>query len=495
MNQRVKPPLNPGPKGLALDGHDDLAILLAHEHSPHVLDFASDTTAKISHKKTSRAKLAIGLAVVDILAIAIAFTIASFYRLGLMSTAQLYDLLMVCIPIYLGIAFNTRAYGTSAFGSFWVSYTRSSAALIFTLSVMLLTMFFLKASAEYSRLVFGLGTMISLMLLAVGRWLMSILSKKLLGNNPMAEIRIIDGVALNHSAAVPVIDAPIIDAQAMQLVPNLSDPITIQRLGIITHNMDRVIVHCTLDKRQDWAAVLKALDIYAEIITPELKELAPIAVNRRDGQIALMVSQGPLKWNERLSKRIFDIIFSLCALPILALPMLIVAIAIKIESPGPILFRQKRIGLGNRPFNILKFRSMRAEKSDASGARSTGRDDDRITRVGAFIRRTSIDELPQLFNVLAGSMSVVGPRPHAIGSRAENMLFWDIDERYWHRHAIKPGLTGLAQILGYRGATEKRTDLEDRLQADLDYRADWSLWNDIKIILLTFRVLVHRNAF
>jgi exopolysaccharide biosynthesis polyprenyl glycosylphosphotransferase len=490
MNQRVKPPRNLEPSNITTADSDDMAILLSQGYSPHVLDITSDTTAKIRHKKTSRARLAIGLAVHDVLAIAAAFTIASFFRLGLMSNAQLYDLLMVSIPIYLGIAFNMRAYGINALGSFWTSYSRSAAALIFTLSAMLLTMFFLKASAEYSRVIFGLGTVISLAMLFAGRWIMSTLSKKLLGDNPMAEIRIADGVTLHHSA-----DAPVIDADAMQLVPDLSAPIVIQRLGILTHNMDRVIVHCTLDKRQSWAAVLKTLDIYAEIITPELKELAPIAVNRRDGQIALMVSQGPLKWNERLSKRIFDIVFALIAIPVLALPMLIVAIAIKIESRGPILFTQKRIGLGNRPFNILKFRSMRAEQSDASGTRSTGRDDDRITRIGAFIRKTSIDELPQLFNVLVGSMSVVGPRPHAIGSRAENMLFWDIDERYWHRHAIKPGLTGLAQILGFRGATEKRADLEDRLQADLDYRADWSLWNDIKIILLTFRVLVHRNAF
>ncbi len=490
MNQSLKTPINSQSQSLGDPKASELAFLLPQGYSPSVLDVTSDTTAKISHKKSTRVRLTIGLAVVDVLAIVIAFTLAGYFRLGLMSVSQLVDLLMVSIPIYLGIAFNTRAYGVSVLASFWVSYSRSTAALLFTISAMLLTMFFLKASAEYSRLIFGLGTSMALVLLFAGRWLISQLSKKLLGSNPMAEIRITDGIPLDHRE-----DAPVVDAIAQQLVPDLSDPVVIQRLGMLTRDMDRVIVHCTLDNRLAWASVLKTLDINAEIVTQELKELAPIAVNRRDGQIALMISQGPLKWNERLSKRMFDIVFALFAIPVLALPMLIVAIAIKLESPGPILFRQKRIGLGNRPFNILKFRSMRAEKSDASGARSTGRDDDRITRIGAFIRKTSIDELPQLFNVLTGSMSVVGPRPHAIGSRAENMLFWDIDERYWDRHTIKPGLTGLAQILGFRGATEKRADLEDRLQADLDYRANWSLWNDIKIILLTFRVLVHRNAF
>ncbi len=146
-------------------------------------------------------------------------------------------------------------------------------------------------------------------------------------------------------------------------------------------------------------------------------------------------------------------------------------------------------------FKMLKFRSMRAERSDQAGNASTARDDDRITRVGRLIRSTSIDELPQLINVLLGDMSIVGPRPHAIGSRAANKLFWEIDERYWHRHATKPGLTGLAQVRGFRGATDHESDLTNRLQADLEYLNHWSIWKDIQIILMTFKVLVHKNAY
>src|SRR3546814_9616762 len=111
------------------------------------------------------------------------------------------------------------------------------------------------------------------------------------------------------------------------------------------------------------------------------------------------------------------------------------------------------MGRGNRIFRILKFRSMRVEATDANGARSASRDDDRITRVGKFIRATSIDELPQLINVLSGEMSLVGPRPHALGSTAGNELFWRVDRPYWHRHALKTGITGLAQIRGFRRAT------------------------------------------
>jgi lipopolysaccharide/colanic/teichoic acid biosynthesis glycosyltransferase len=159
------------------------------------------------------------------------------------------------------------------------------------------------------------------------------------------------------------------------------------------------------------------------------------------------------------------------------------------------LFTQTRIGRSNQMFRIKKFRSMRVDGADSAGHRSTERDDDRITKVGRFIRRTSIDELPQILNVLSGDMSIVGPRPHALGSRAANKLFWEVDGRYWHRHATKPGLTGLAQVRGYRGATLIEADLENRLRADLEYLEKWSIWRDIKITILTFRVLLHRNAF
>ena len=122
-------------------------------------------------------------------------------------------------------------------------------------------------------------------------------------------------------------------------------------------------------------------------------------------------------------------------------------------------------------------------------------EDDRVTRVGRFIRRTSLDELPQLFNVLTGDMSLVGPRPHALGSRAGGKLFWEIDSRYWHRHALKPGLTGLAQVRGHRGATENEKHLTDRLRADLEYLNEWSPWRDVLILLTTVKVMIHDRAF
>jgi lipopolysaccharide/colanic/teichoic acid biosynthesis glycosyltransferase len=122
-------------------------------------------------------------------------------------------------------------------------------------------------------------------------------------------------------------------------------------------------------------------------------------------------------------------------------------------------------------------------------------DDPRITRFGAFLRRYSLDELPQLLNVLSGEMSIVGPRPHPLGCRADDALFWDIDERYFDRHSIKPGITGLAQVRGFRGATEKKTDLTDRLRADLEYLDGWHIGRDVAIAARTLGVLIHPRAF
>jgi lipopolysaccharide/colanic/teichoic acid biosynthesis glycosyltransferase len=175
--------------------------------------------------------------------------------------------------------------------------------------------------------------------------------------------------------------------------------------------------------------------------------------------------------------------------------MLLIAAAIRLESEGPILFRQGRMGRGNRMFTMLKFRTMRVDAADSDGTRSVCKSDDRLTRVGRFLRRTSLDELPQLINVLKGEMSIVGPRPHALGTRAGDKLLWTLDDRYWDRHAIKPGLTGLAQVRGLRGATDTTRALTDRLQADLDYIDGWHIGRDLAIIARTVGVLIHPNAF
>ncbi|MBN8814142.1 MAG: sugar transferase [Sphingomonas sp.] len=204
---------------------------------------------------------------------------------------------------------------------------------------------------------------------------------------------------------------------------------------------------------------------------------------------------GPLSLASRVQKRAFDLALTIPALILIAPLLLVVAIAIRLDSKGPALFAQTRIGRNNQPFKIFKFRSMYMAQTDANGTVSASRNDSRITRVGKFIRATSIDELPQLFNVLIGNMSLVGPRPHATASTAGDQLFWEVSHHYWMRHASKPGITGLAQIRGFRGSTEKREDLEGRLRCDLEYLQNWTFWGDLVILLATVKVLKHQNAF
>jgi lipopolysaccharide/colanic/teichoic acid biosynthesis glycosyltransferase len=293
----------------------------------------------------------------------------------------------------------------------------------------------------------------------------------------------------------PPADFQVLDAGRMGIKPSLQDPMTLHLLGGLLAGADRVVVACEPGVRGAWAAVLKGSNLRAEIITPEMAELQPIQTNSLSGLPTVVVSCGPLDLRNRIIKRTFDLMVTVPVVVLLTPLLLLTALAIRCETSGPILFTQMRMGRGNRLFKVYKFRSMHLHLCDRDGVESASRGDARLTAVGRFIRATSIDELPQLLNVILGDMSLVGPRPHALGSLAGERLFWEVDNRYWHRHASKPGITGLAQVRGFRGATHEPSDLTNRLKADLEYLSDWSIWRDIGILLATFRVLRHENAF
>ena len=182
---------------------------------------------------------------------------------------------------------------------------------------------------------------------------------------------------------------------------------------------------------------------------------------------------------------------------ILFLPfMAVIAALIKLDSRGPVFFVQERYGFNNKVIKVIKFRTMRADECDASGAARTVRNDPRLTRVGGFLRRFSLDELPQLMNVVVGHMSLVGPRPHAITMRAGTELYQEAVAEYLRRHRVKPGMTGWSQVHGLRGEIDTIEKAEARVRYDLHYIDDWSLWLDLKILLMTFRVIFAReNAY
>lgn len=191
-------------------------------------------------------------------------------------------------------------------------------------------------------------------------------------------------------------------------------------------------------------------------------------------------------------KRSFDIVVSVIAILLLALPMLIIALLIKLTSKGPVLFKQDRYGLDARPIKVFKFRSMTV-MDNGDTVRQATKGDARITPLGAFLRRTSLDELPQFFNVLLGDMSVVGPRPHAV---AHNEQYRKLVDFYMLRHKVKPGITGWAQINGWRGETDSLEKMEKRVEYDLAYIKNWSLFWDAKIVFLTFfRGFTGKNVY
>ena len=180
-------------------------------------------------------------------------------------------------------------------------------------------------------------------------------------------------------------------------------------------------------------------------------------------------------------KRLEDIVLGSLILLIIAIPMLVIGICVKLTSPGPVIFRQRRYGLNGEVIDVLKFRSMTVCE-DGPEIRQATRNDERVTKLGAFLRRTNLDELPQFFNVLGGSMSIVGPRPHAV---AHNELYRKKVQRYMLRHKVKPGITGWAQVNGWRGETDTLEKMEKRVEHDLDYIRNWSLLWDLQIIVMT----------
>lgn len=193
-------------------------------------------------------------------------------------------------------------------------------------------------------------------------------------------------------------------------------------------------------------------------------------------------------------KRLGDFVGALVLLVVLSPLLLAVALAVKLTSRGPVFFAQKRWGKDNRPFTVYKFRSMYADRCDVTGVQHTVANDDRVTPLGRFLRKTSIDELPQLLNVLVGDMSLVGPRAHVLGMKAVGRRYEDLVPEYFARHAVRPGLTGLAQVRGLRGEVADVGHARGRIESDLEYIARYSLWLDIKIAALTIPAVLTGKA-
>ncbi|WP_280291550.1 undecaprenyl-phosphate glucose phosphotransferase [Pseudomonas sp. BN417] len=287
-------------------------------------------------------------------------------------------------------------------------------------------------------------------------------------------------------------DHPHLDDGLYPIVGNLSH----LRELIATHKVRRLYIALPLSAADQIEGLyIDLLDANVDVVwIPDLQSLKLLnhSVTDIDGLAAINLNESPLTSypTGALTKAALDRSVALLAILFLSPLLLGTALAVKLSSPGPVLFKQKRHGWNGKVIKVWKFRSMRVH-ADAQVKQAT-REDPRITRVGRFIRRTSIDELPQLFNVLQGRMSLVGPRPHAV---AHNDYYTGKIDAYMARHRIKPGITGLAQISGSRGETETIDKMERRVELDLAYINNWSIWLDLKILIKTPFTLLSKDIY
>ena len=450
--------------------------------------FDKPSERSLSARQALRYRYHAGLVVADAAAL-----LSSFWAAGLLRTTPAigggaaFGLLLV--PVALIFALNNGSYNYQALANWRHGLGRVVVATMQALALMLLIAFSLQATEQFSRLMFGVGAVLTFTTLAIGRWAMHRRTRRW-SHGLLGRLVIIDRCTMELPDGVDVVYA-----DAAGLRPDPRDPMMLNRLGHIVRGADFVLVCCRVEDRAGWAHLLKGTDVPSHVLIPEFDELGGTELGRFYGHRTMQVSTGVMEFREQFQKRVLDLVLAVPMIVLLSPLLILLAIVIKLDTRGPVLFRQERLGRGNRLFKLVKFRSMHVKDCDARGTTSTSRGDVRVTRIGRFIRATSMDELPQLLNVLWGDMSLVGPRPHALGSLAGLDLFWDVDQRYWHRHALKPGITGLAQVRGFRGATVSRDDLINRLQADLEYLEGWSIWRDLRILFATVRVVVHGNAY
>ncbi|QIB32346.1 exopolysaccharide biosynthesis polyprenyl glycosylphosphotransferase [Ancylobacter pratisalsi] len=441
-----------------------------------------------------RVSLMVGAALIDLTAIGGAGVLSALWRYGNVAVVGWLQSLQLLAPSYLVVALALRAYSIGTLRSITRSVLTSAMALLGSSTIALSVVFALKVGEQLSRFQTGLTIVLALFLMTGFRLIGVRLIRRTL--HAIVEQRIVvltDGVGVERRAGNKM--TFLVDVRTAGIVPDLRDPAFFDNLGHIVRDADRVVLAFSdPSERQSWAEAMRQTGMDAEVVA-DLGYVRPVALSYWQDHTTLVISRGPLNLGERLLKRAFDLTVT-CGILLFAGPVIaICAVLVRLDSPGPAFFIQERTGRNNRIYRCFKLRTMRTDLTDAHGGVSASRGDERITRIGGILRRTSLDELPQLFNVLKGDMSLVGPRPHALASRAEGALFWDLVPDYWSRHAMRPGVTGLAQVRGFRGATHSRSDIERRVAADLEYINGWSLWLDIKILIMTVRVAVHHNAY
>jgi Undecaprenyl-phosphate glucose phosphotransferase len=369
--------------------------------------------------------------------------------------------------------------------------------------ILILTMFALKISETFSRLWIGTWFLLVWMEMATIRTLLVLKAR-----HWAAQGRFVRNVAIVgfHSITARLVEHLSID-DSIRIVGYFDErakrdsPTTIERLGTPadlieyarSHRVDHIIIAFP------WSAADRILSVARQLsvlpidisLAPDKLGLSMVATPTSLGGISLLgIVKRPLGDGQHFVKSAFDCVGALALVVAFAPLMAFIAALIKLESRGPVFFKQMRYGFNNELVQVTKFRTMYTHMTDHGGEKLTERNDPRVTRVGRVLRRLSLDELPQLFDVLRGDMSLVGPRPHPVKAKAAGRYYQEVVADYAARHRVKPGITGWAQVNGWRGETCTEEQILKRIEYDLFYIKNWSFWFDMRILFLTAFTLV-----
>ncbi|MCE8002208.1 undecaprenyl-phosphate glucose phosphotransferase [Billgrantia ethanolica] len=428
---------------------------------------------------------------------------AYWLRFGTLQLHERFWLAMIIMSL-LVVLLNTMQRGYSSWRIKRLPAMIARLALTWLILAAIATslIYFAHAAERYSRLWVGFTLVSSFLLAGGGRMLAQLLLRRarrqgrarrpvfLVGPGEQL-IRVAEGMRKYPAEGYSI-------AGVERLAGGLDEE-TIERLSrrVVESNACEVWICVPLDMGGVVRSIFYALRNHtAEVrFLPDFRDMHLLnhSMSEVAGHLAVDLSVTPFNGVTRIVKRLEDLVlgsfFSLLVLPV----CLVIAIAIKLTSPGPVLFKQYRMGDNGKHFKVYKFRSMEVHEEPGGQVTQARRGDPRVTRLGAFLRRTSLDELPQFYNVLQGRMSIVGPRPHAL---AHNEHYKDIVESYMKRHKVKPGITGWAQVNGLRGETDTVEKMERRVEHDLWYIDNWSIWLDLRIIALTiYKGFLNPNAY
>ncbi len=429
-------------------------------------------------------------------------------------TIAYFSAIAICVIVASQRFAAARLYTLEALRNVKFQVKRTLFAWTSVVVLLVVAAFLLKTSEDFSRAWLVIWYVGSTVLLIASRFVIAHRLKRwadegryfravaVVGAGALGQ-RFVETIQADRSLGLQVVG--LFDDRRSRVPPLVAGvPVIGSTSDLINHvrygDIDLVVIAMPLsaeDRVLQFARQLRALPVDVRLLSDAVGfNLANRPVSYWAGIPAINIADKPMTGWNFLFKRASDLLLSAIALVVFAPFFAVIALLIKLDSPGPVFFRQKRHGFNHNLFDIYKFRTMRADAADPGAENLVTKDDARVTRLGRFLRRSSIDELPQLWNVLKGEMSLVGPRPHALSAKADDQLYDVAVAEYAERHRVKPGITGWAQVNGWRGETDTVEKIQKRVEHDLYYIEHWSLMLDAWILMLTaVKIVGGKNAY